>query len=158
MKPSYILFASLVVLSIGAQAATSDDGIVFARNGPYRSGAVIIAPAEGGQYVYSSAPTRDQRKRMRFMLGKPQRDDYLLFSEQEEAALAKVRADQLEAARSAYERAHPRHPKVHNRPKLNWPKVVLAGDRTCVPASGHANDEDWKNHMVCWSAGEQRVE
>ncbi|MFP3179715.1 MAG: hypothetical protein RXR20_05280 [Paraburkholderia sp.] len=93
---------------------------------------------------------------MRFMVGKPARQTYDLFSAEEEAALSQVRADQIAAA--ARNRARLRHVRFHAQPKLNWPKVVLMGDKTCVPQLPFASSADWKDHLVCWSAGDSRVE
>jgi hypothetical protein len=158
MKISKLILAGAVAFPLGSFAAGQNDGIAFERRGPYVLGVIEIAPAEGGEYVFSSKPQGDGRRHMRFMLGKPQRLEYDLFSGEEEAALAKARDEQFAADREAYTRAH--RPRVHRAvaPKLNWPKVVVAGDRTCVPSAGHANDADWKDHLVCWNAGSQHVE
>lgn len=158
MKISILLLVGVLATPLCAVAAGTNEGIIFQPRGPYVLGAVIMSPVERGEYVFSSKPQVDGRRPMRAMLGKAVREDYDLFSGKEEAALAKVREDELAATRAAYARAHA--PRVHRPtpPKLNWPKVVVAGDRTCVPTPGHANDVDWKDHLVCWNAGSQHVE
>lgn len=158
MKISILLFVGVLAIPLGSFAAGTDDGVIFQPRGPYVLGAVVMSPAERGEYVYSSKPQVDGRRPMRFMLGKPQRQDYDLFSGEEEAALAKLRGDELAATRAAYARAHVPRVRRPVAPKLNWPKVVVAGDRTCVPSPGHANDVAWKDHLVCWNAGSQHVE
>ncbi|CAE6841851.1 hypothetical protein [Paraburkholderia aspalathi] len=139
-------------------AALPNDGVTFVAHGPYAAGAATVQPANGGVYVYSSKPVDDGRRSMRFMVGKPSRQTYDLFSAEEETALYQVRADKLAAIAAARNRARLRHVGFHAHPKLNWPKVVLVRDKTCVPQLPFASSADWKEHLVCWSAGDARVE
>ncbi|MCX4151039.1 MULTISPECIES: hypothetical protein [Paraburkholderia] len=158
MKFKSLMLICVFSVSATSSAAATDDGVTFARRGPHMLGAVELAPQNGGEYVFSSKPESDRRVHMRFLLGKPQRQDVEMFSGEEEAALAKLRAEQLGEIQATYDRLHQRHVKHRVKPKLNWPQVIVEGDRTCVPSSGHASDVDWKSHLVCWNVGTQRVE
>ena len=156
MNKHKLLIWICAALPASAFAALPNDGVTFVTHGPYAAGAATVQPANGGMYVYSSKPVEDGRRSMRFMVGKPALQTYDLFSAEEEAALSQVRADQIAAA--ARNRARLRHVRFHAQPKLNWPKVVLMGDKTCVPQLPFASSADWKDHLVCWSAGDSRVE
>jgi hypothetical protein len=100
----------------------------------------------------------NDRLPQRFIVGRPPRQTYDLFSAQEEDALSQMRADQLAAIGASQQRARLRRTRFHAKPQVNWPKVVVVGDKTCVPTLSHASDPDWKDHLVCWSAGDSRVE
>lgn len=158
MNKAKLLLAGLIVVCIPAFSATTADGITFAAKAPYVSGAAIVAPAKGGEYVYSARPQNDGRGTLRFMLGHPPRQNYDLFSAQEEAALWRTREAQREVAAAAEQRGRVHAVRHHVGPKLNWPKVVLVGDKTCVPQTSFANASDWQQHLVCWSEGDRRVE
>lgn len=157
MKKIKTLVAVIFGMPLAVCAATVNDGVAFATRGEYMKGVVAVQPPQGGEYVYSSRPAEASRPTLRFMMGKPQRDEYDLFSAQEEQALATVRAAELAKLEAA---AHPRvlHVAHRARPKLNWPKVVVVDNRTCVPELGHASESDWQNHLVCWNSGDKRVE
>lgn len=157
MNKMKTLVAVICGVPLAVCAATVSDGVAFATRGEYMKGAVAVQPAQGGEYVYSSRPSDGSRATLRFMMGKPQRDEYDLFSAQEEQALASVRAAEL-AKLEAAARPHVRHVAHRAKPKLNWPKVVVVDNRTCVPELGHASDSDWQNHLVCWNPGDKRVE
>jgi hypothetical protein len=156
-KAKYHL-AGLAMACAPALAATASDGVTYETRVPVVSGAAVIAPADGGTYVYSSAPFNDRRGTARFMLGLPPRQDYDLFSAQEEAALWQTRESQRDAIAQASTRAHARRPHRVSAPRLNWPKVLLVGDKTCVPLTAFSNASDWQQHVVCWSSGDRRVE
>jgi hypothetical protein len=158
MKTSLIVAVTVLLLPVTCRAAGSSDGIAFEQHGAYTQGPVVIQQPQGGEYVYSSALPADDRRPMRFMMGKPQREDYELFSGKEEAALVGMRdAELARIADAARARIRPRRIS-HPKPKLNWPKVVVIDDRTCVPELGYATAADWKDHLVCWNAGTNRVE
>ncbi|PRZ44860.1 hypothetical protein BX589_14327 [Paraburkholderia fungorum] len=158
MSKTKFYFAGLTVACAPAFAAAAPDGVTYEARAPYVSGAAVIAPANGGAYVYSTAPFNDGRGTTRFMLGLPPRQNYDLFSAQEEAALWQMREAQRKVITQANARARTRHVHRGGSPKLNWPKVLLVGDKTCVPQTGFANASDWQQHVVCWSAGDRRVE
>lgn len=139
-------------------AASASDGITYVPQAPYVSGGAVIAPAKAGAYVYSSHRQLDTRGTMRFMLGQAPRQNYDLFSAQEEAALWRTRELQLEIVAETAARARARHTHRKSAPRLDWPKVVLAGDKTCVPQTSFASAPDWQQHIVCWSSGDRRVE
>jgi hypothetical protein len=156
-RPKFLL-AGFAVACVPVFAATASDGITFARQRPYVSGEAIIAPAKAGAYVYSSHPQNDARGTMRFMLGQAPRQNYDLFSAQEEAALWRTREMQREVTAAAEARARIRHVHRRSAPKLDWPRVLLVGDKTCVPLTAFATATDWQQHVVCWSSGDRRVE
>jgi hypothetical protein len=158
MNKAKFLLAGFAVACMPVFTATASDGITYVPQAPYVSGEAIIAPAKAGAYVYSSHPQNDSRGTMRFMLGQAPRQNYDLFSAQEEAALWRTREMQREAVAQAEARARARHTHRKSAPKLDWPKVVLVGDKTCVPRTSFANAPDWQQHIVCWSSGDRRVE
>ena len=158
MTKSKMILSGLAVVCMPAFSAPAADGVAFVQHGRYVSGAVVVAPANGGEYVYSSKPVDDGRGTQRFMLGQAPRQNYDLFSSVEEAALWRTRETQREAAAAANARARTKHVSRRVAPKLNWPKVVLVGDRTCVPQSAFASAAVWQQHLVCWFAGDRRVE
>jgi hypothetical protein len=90
----------------------------------------------------------------RLVFGAPKRDEFELFSAQEEEALWNLR----EAQRQAHARAmHPpaiRHAaqsKPKRAPSIEWPKVVVSGGSTCVPTREFADSPQWREHLVCWN-------
>lgn len=156
MKKQRLLLWTCAVIPLSGFAALPDDGVTFVAHGPYAAGAAAVEPANGGMYVYSSMAVEDGRRSTRFMLGQPARQTYDLFSAEEEAALYEARAEKLSPVGRGRGPLH--HLRFHPPLKLNWPRVVIAGDRTCVPQLTFANSADWKEHLVCWSAGDSRVE
>lgn len=158
MNKAKFLLTGFAFACMPVLAASASDGVTYAPQAPYVSGEAVIAPPQSGAYVYSSRPQNDSRGTMRFMLGHASRQNYDLFSASEEAALWRTREIQREEVAAANARALAR--RVHHRsgPKLDWPKVVLVGDKTCVPQTSFANAADWQQHVVCWSSGDRRVE
>lgn len=160
MTKSKVILPGLgaVLIAACAASASASNGVTYVQQGRYISGAVVVAPASGGQYVYSSRPVDDGRGSARFMLGQAPRQNYDLFSSVEEAALWRTLESQRESIAAAHARKRARHTARRSAPKPGWPKVVVVGDRTCVPQTAFASAVDWQQHLVCWSAGDRRVE
>lgn len=158
MNKRQLLIWICAAMPASVAAALPNDAVTYIEHGPYGAGAATLRPANGGLYVYSTNPVVDGRGNVRYMIGKPPRQNYDLFSAKEEEALYQMRADQIAAIESARNRARMKRTRFHAQPKLNWPKVVVVGDRTCVPQLKFADAADWKEHLVCWNAGDARVE
>ena len=161
MKTSIFVlaFASLVAPSVHALPSTN--GVVFAPHAPYVDGGAVIESPQGGDYVYSNDIPDDGRRSQRLMLGKAPRPNFDLFSEKEEAALwqtreAMVAAEQAKRAQRARRVGH--HAKRVARPIVNWPKVIVVGEKTCVPTREFAASSDWQKHLVCWDRGSRHVD
>jgi hypothetical protein len=153
-----LLILTCAAMPASGFAALPNDGVTFVQHAPYSAGAATVQLPNGGEYVYSASPAVDGRLPQRFIVGRPPRQTYDLFSAQEEDALSQMRADQLAAIGASQQRARLRRPRFHAKPQVKWPKVVVVSDKTCVPTLSHASDPDWKDHLVCWSAGDSRVE
>lgn len=154
-----VVLASLVAPSVHALPSTN--GVAFAPHAPYVSGGAVIESPQGGDYVYSNDIPDDGRRPQRFMLGKAPRQNYDLFSEKEEAALwntreAMVAAEQAKRARGARRTAH--HAKRAALPNVNWPKVIVVGEKTCVPTREFAASSEWQKHLICWDRGSRHVD
>lgn len=102
----------------------------------------------GGLYRYGSVG--DERMRSKpFIIGSAPRDDYQLFSWQEEEALWYVLQDQLEQI-EAREPAKTRKIKSAFKERIDWPRVVIKGQNTvCVPQLPRAKQDDWRDHLLC---------
>jgi hypothetical protein len=109
----------------------------------------------GGEYVYSQGESSDGRTAQRFVLGKPVRTEFSLFSAKEEEALWALRQERIQASQVSV----PAHRATHTprRLALDWPKVVVEGNTTCVPEAAFSEAPDWKSHLVCWMANERQV-
>ncbi|MDN4571863.1 hypothetical protein DBB29_24710 [Pandoraea cepalis] len=92
------------------------------------------------------------------MLGKVPRETFVLFSAQEEEALFRARSVKLAEIANAHRKHALKRATSHRSVQLDWPKVVIDGDRTCVPTPDFASAIDWKEHLVCWNKGVERVE
>jgi hypothetical protein len=145
------LLLPLCVLCLPAVAGPT----AFVERAPYASGAAVIEPADGGEYVNVPAAP-DRRIRSRAMLAAaPERQTYLFFSSQEEAELLNYRnrmfAEQVRATVTAARKRH-----YARTGKLDWPKVVVHTDEICVPELASSDAADWREHLVCHRDGAQR--
>lgn len=138
-----------------ALGIAAEGDITYVNSGTYVAGAAVVRFPHGGEYVYG-APPSDGRPAQRFMIGKPERQSYDFFSAQEEAALWQMRQDQLTALNNVPAHVTRHRPRSHR--VLNWPKVVVAGPKVCVPRLAFATAPDWQEHLVCWNGEVSRVE
>lgn len=145
MKPFALIFA---VLSVPALAAPTG----FAERGRYASGAAIVEPAAGGEYVHAPQMV-DQRLRTRPVLTVAlERQAYVFFSAEEEQALLNYRDRQLASfLKDRVVVARKRHYRATG--KLDWPKVVVRADEICVPELASSEAADWRSHLVCHRMG-----
>lgn len=153
------LFACLILLWTGDVCADHLDQATFAPETENTSGWSRVQNPHGGRYVYGPQ-LKDGRdlSAKRFALGRPQRQEYELYSAEEEEALWNYREKKR---REMEEAQHP--PVTHRRTSrvklhIEWPKVVVIGDKTCVPRIGFVSASDWKEHLVCWSSEKRDVE
>jgi hypothetical protein len=149
------------VLAIGGTTANAQtfttDGSFVESSRPVDSAAVVASPL-GGDWLYRfPQPAPDGRPRQRFTIGKVQRTEYSLFTAQEEAALWETREKLLHPA-PAPSPKHAVRKAVAPSPAIDWPKVQVMGDVTCVPAAGYGQSADWQAHKVCWNKGTRHVE
>ncbi|WP_152988914.1 hypothetical protein [Burkholderia pseudomallei] len=158
MKKPITQIVLAMLVSTPVFALPSTNGVAFTAHGPYVSGAAVIDSPQGGDYVYSNRDIDDGRRPQRFMLGKAPRQNYDLFSEKEEAALWNTREAMSAPKRATLSRRTGHHAKRHGGSALNWPKVIVMGEKTCVPSSEFAASADWQKHLVCWDRGARRVD
>lgn len=161
MKTSIFVLALASLVAPSVHALPSTNGVAFVPHAPYVEGGAVIESPQGGDYVYSKDIPDDGRRPQRFMLGKAPRPNYDLFSEKEEAALwntreAMVAAEQAKRAQRARRTGH--HAKRASRPSLNWPKVIVVGEKTCVPTREFATSPEWQKHLICWDRGSRHVD
>ena len=125
------------------------------------AGGAVIQNAFGGEYIYSLLPeASDGRMAQRFYIGRAPRTEYTLFSAEEEAALWSLR-DHERHRDDPPARRHVHPLALATRapaPVIDWPKVVTAPGRVCVPAQGFGDATDWREHLVCWLKEARRVE
>jgi hypothetical protein len=85
-----------------------------------------------------------------FMVGKPQRQDFVFLTAQEQEDLwnyrQKLREDMIKAALPK-----PVVVKTHKNAiaTLNWPHVIVEGSKVCVPSLDYSEAVDWKDHLLC---------
>ena len=139
--------------SVAFADSTQSDTSQYQNQVTYANGWSKIEPAGGGLYVYSNQIKHDERSTQRFMIGRPQRTDYELFSDQEQEALWNLRQEKLNQI-ALVEESNTRHfvrrSSFKSKEIYNWPRGVVNGNRTCVPHIEHSDDEDWKAHLICW--------
>jgi len=124
----------------------------FAERSRFASGAAIIEPAYGGEYI-DAVQWRDSRVRTgALLLQAPLRQTYVFFSIEEEQALLNFRDQQRAAAAAIH---GPASIKRRTPPTVAvaWPKVVLRGDEICVPQLSSSEANDWRDHLVCHAEG-----
>lgn len=123
----------------------------FMERGLVGAGSANATSPNQGAYVYT--PQQDQRKRYAaFLVGAPKRQEYDLFSDQEEQALWEVKQSLL--APYVTKVRHAGHTLLASASKELWPRVVVQGERVCVPVLPYANGDDWREHLTCWTKGE----
>ncbi|WP_261514103.1 hypothetical protein [Burkholderia multivorans] len=161
MKTPVLILALASLVATSAYAVPATDGVAFDVHGSYVDGGAIVESPQGGNYVYSNRLPDDGRRPQRFMLGKAPRQNYDLFSEKEEVALWNTRESMLAAERTSRAR-HSRHTASRGKARagsiLNWPKVIVVGEKTCVPTTAFATSADWQKHLVCWDKGSRHVD
>jgi hypothetical protein len=136
--------ALMSILSVHAMAAPTS----FAERAPYASGAAVVQPAAGGEYIHAPATTDRRVRSAPLLVGTPERQIYTFFSAEEEMALLAYRDRQL--ASRLKERVIVQR-KRHYRAtgNLTWPKVVVRSDEICVPELASSDAVDWRDHLVC---------
>lgn len=143
MKPTVLAFFLVCAPALAAPTG-------FAERARDASGAAIVEPAAGGEYVHAWQQ-QDMRVRMRPLLVMPlERQGYVFFSAEEEDALLRYR--DLQLARLLGERvavARKRHHRAAG--KFEWPKVVVRAHAICVPELASSELADWRDHLVCHS-------
>lgn len=140
-----------ILLSSGACFAGATDLSAPARfeGGPVveDAGHAVLLHKTG---LYRYGPASDERMRSKpFVIGTAPRDDYQLFSWQEEEALWYVLQDQLDQ-NEASEPKKTRKIKAAFKERIDWPRVVIKGQNTvCVPELPRAKQDDWRDHLLC---------
>lgn len=145
MKSVALILSIACVQAVAAPAR-------FTERAPYASGAAVIAPAAGGEYVYGEA-VADGRLRTRPVLASaPQRQTWTFFSAEEEAALLAYRDQTLaQQLKRQVVVARQRHHRATGT--LDWPKVVVRASEICVPELASSDAADWRDHLVCHAGG-----
>jgi hypothetical protein len=102
--------------------------------------------------LYRYGVIHDGRMRSKpFVIGSAPRDDYQLFSWQEEEALWYVLQEQLDQNEKT-EPKKTRKIRAAFKDRIDWPRVVLKGPSSvCVPEVPKANQDDWRDHLLCTS-------
>jgi len=147
MRLSAFLLSMLCVPVLGAPTG-------FAERGRYGSGAAIIEPAFGGEYVVGSQQPDRRVRTVPILLQAPQRQSYVFFSVEEEQALLNYRDQQL-AARLKTHVVASRKQHVLATARFDWPKVVVRAGEICVPELASSDAVDWRDHLVCHRGGTQ---
>ena len=155
--PITALCAVLLPTTLRAQAAP--DTSYFVWQAGRDAGAAVVRPPHSGEYVYAVAHVSDGRLAQRFVIGTSTRSEFDLFSADEEAALWTLRDRQRFP--QAYLPPRPARDTSAQTPSprlaLDWPKVVVADGRTCVPNSDFATAADWRSHLVCWDRATREI-
>lgn len=162
---AYAVAVIVFIFALVAPAYAAEPGDLEASRYVWQAtanaGGAVIQNAFGGEYVYSRAPeASDGRTAQRFYIGRPPRNEYTLFSAEEEAALWSLRDHE----RHRNDPVVRRHIHVLAMPArapalvIDWPRVIALADRVCVPVKGFADAADWREHLVCWLKEAQRVE
>ncbi|PTT93020.1 hypothetical protein DBR42_00845 [Pelomonas sp. HMWF004] len=131
---------------------------------------MVIELPNDGQYVYRNkadhAGTPDSRV---FMLGRPARQDFKYLSQAEQTALwnyrqehyvaqanAAKREAEARAAQAAATAARARMVEARftssaatSNARINWPRVVVMGNKICVPQLAYSEASDWRDHLTC---------
>lgn len=124
----------------------------FAERGRYGSGAAVIEPAVGGEYVDGEQQSDRRVRTVPILLQVPQRQTYAFFSVEEEQALLRYR-DQRFAARVKTQVVAARKRHVESTGRFDWPKVVVRANEICVPELASSDAADWRDHLVCHRDG-----
>lgn len=140
------------LLSAHAETLEGPDG-TYIRSVKSFDGYVYRQDQDGGHFVTGTAPPQTRPNNI-FAIGKVPRTQFDLFSLKEEEALWELQQAEL-ARRQAMQAPLVSHAK---RGPLNWPKVVLRDNVTCVPKTPFANAPDWRDHLTCWNSETKNVE
>ena len=161
MRNNSVRLALLASLCAVATAATAQpaDASHFVWQSALDAGGAVLQTPHGGAYVYASIEPSDGRVAQRFVIGRVARTEFVLFSADEEQALWTLRDRQRFP--KAYLPARPvrelPRPSAAPRAAIDWPKVVVADGRTCVPTGDFADAADWRSHLVCWVRATREV-
>lgn len=148
MKPLVLAFSLLCMPVFAAPTG-------FAERARYASGAAIIEPAAGGEYVHAEQPADARVRTGPLLTTRPERQNYVFFSAEEEQALLRYRDQQLASLlKQRLVAARKRHYRATG--KLDWPKVIVRADAICVPDLASSESADWRDHVVCQSGGAPR--
>jgi len=102
-----------------------------------------------GRYIYGTE-SDGRIKTPTITFGRVERQDYQLFSWEEEQALWLLLQDKLTAAEPEKKTAFV---KAHSQRNLKWPRVIVKDQEVCVPRIEKAEDDDWKDHLTCLMVG-----
>ena len=123
------------------------------------AGGAVLQTPHAGAFIYAAIEPSDGRVAQRFVIGRAPRSDFVLFSADEEQALWTLRDRQRFP--KAYLPPRPMRalppPGAAPRAAIDWPKVVVADGRTCVPTGDFADAHDWRSHLVCWVRATREV-
>jgi len=145
------LVFALAVLCGQALAAPTG----FAERARFGSGAAIVEPAAGGEYVHGRQVADSRVRTTPVLVQVPQRQAYVFFSPEEELALLNFRDQQL--AVRIKERVVASRQRHHRATaNFNWPKVVVRAEEICVPELASSEAADWRDHLVCHREGALR--
>lgn len=133
----------------------------FAEFPGYSYGWANVTMPGAGHYVYQSHVPVNSRPSVRFPIGKAPREDYVLFSAEEEAALDATlkNLEEQESARLVAEK--PRRKVRRSSPKDRQPVrspaalVVIRDGMVCVPEVAFSESADWRDHLVCTEGGQK---
>lgn len=146
MKPAkHLFFLLLAMQSCALQAQDSR----FVEKNRLQSGWSDVQLPLGGEFEYGRSKA-DGRPKEVFMVGMPKRTLFVYLSAQEQKALWEMRQREIEktqAQESVVVKKLVRHKSV----VIEWPKVIVKGDQTCVPEIHFSDSPDWKEHLVCWN-------
>lgn len=160
MKQTVSVFALLASLSLGSVSAQEPDSASYISSEGYSTGWVNVLQPQGGIYIYTP-PKPDARITAKaFLIGRPERQTYQLFSAQEEEALWQLREEKGQTDVVAARNQKTKFTGHHRAQKLSfeWPKVVVRGSEICVPILDYSESSDWREHLTCWSPEVNHVE
>lgn len=139
-----------------ASALDATDDVVYVGQGMAGNGWVNVSPPTDGLYVHGKKK-QENRPRQVFMVGKPTRQDFVFLNAQEQEGVWRYRQAQLDALRKAALSHLPHTTDVKIAHKnylagLSWPRVVVAGNKVCVPEMEFSDANDWRDHLICTHA------
>ena len=144
---SYMLLTPLMQ---ACAAQNLQNNATFKERGLVGAGSANLTSPAQGTYVHGAELPDGRRARPAFLVGTVSRHDYDLFSDQEEAALWQLKHDALQPAPRP---AKPRTRRLHVAASSAWPRVIVQGQRVCVPVLASATSDDWREHLTCWTKG-----
>jgi hypothetical protein len=149
-----ILFAMVVAkFSIAAPLDARDD-VGYVKQIPYASGWINTYPATGGNYVYGATAKNTGRSSAVFMIGKPVPQDAVFLTAQEEEGIWHYKQAKLEELRLASLPLPTKIQRKSNYPVLTWPRLIVEGQKVCVPTIAFSESLDWQDHLLCTTLGQ----